>query len=84
MRNVFIHKNPDTLRYAIFMKFLILAFIYIQKALNFVLRDVFIYKNPDSSEKARQFALRFFYTKGHMFDYFYFINNYVDLFFSGR
>ena len=32
LRSVFIHKNPDTLRYAIFMKSLKLAFIYIQKA----------------------------------------------------
>ena len=40
-----------------------LEFIYIQKAWHFVLRDVFIYKKPDTSQKSRQFALRFFYTK---------------------
>ena len=45
------------------MNFLKLAFIYIQKAWHFVLRDVFIYKKPDTSQKSRQFALRFFYTK---------------------
>ena len=38
----FIHKNLDTLRYAIFMKILKLAFIYIQKAQHSVLHDVFI------------------------------------------
>ena len=45
---VFIHKKPDTLCYAIFMTFLIFAFIYLQKAWHFALRDVFIYKKPDT------------------------------------
>ena len=45
-----------TLRYFL-MKFLKLAFIYIQKAWHFPLRDVFIYRKSDTSKKARQFAL---------------------------
>ena len=55
----FIYKKPDTLCYAIFQEFFEIG-IYIQKARHFSLRDVFIYKNPDTSQKARQFALRFF------------------------
>ena len=35
--------------------------ICIQKAWHFALRDVFIYKNLDTSQKARQFAIRFIY-----------------------
>ena len=34
--------------------------IYIKEAWQFPLRDVFIYKNPDTSQKAIQFALRFY------------------------
>ena len=45
------------------MKLLELTFLYIKKAWHFSLRDVFIYKNPDTSQKARQFALRFIYAK---------------------
>ena len=60
---VFIHKNSDTLHYAILMKFLELAFICIEKAWHFLLHEVFIYKNPDTSQKARQFALHFFIHK---------------------
>ena len=37
--------------------------IYIQKAWHFVLRDVFIYKKFDTSQKARQFAIRFYIQK---------------------
>ena len=48
-----------------FMKFLKLAFTYIQKAWHFALRDIFIYKNPDTLKEARQFALRFFIYKKH-------------------
>ena len=33
--------------------------IYIQKAWHFALRDVFIYKKLDTSQKGRQFAIRF-------------------------
>ena len=46
-----------------FMKFLKVAFIYIQKAWHFALRYVFIYKNPDTSKKARKFALRLYIYK---------------------
>ena len=46
-----------------FTIFLKLAFMCIQKVLHFVLCDVFIFKKPDTSKKARQFALRFKYTK---------------------
>ena len=63
MRYVFIHKKQDTLRYAIFMKILKLAFIYIQKEGHFALRDVFKNKKPDTSKKARQFASHFLYVK---------------------
>ena len=63
LRYVFIHKNPDTLRYAIFMNFLKLAFIYIQKAWHFLLCDVFIYKTPETSKKTILFALSFLYAK---------------------
>ena len=41
------------------MKFLKLAFIYIQKARLFSLLDVFLYQRPNTSKKVRQFALRF-------------------------
>ena len=34
--------------------------IYMQKSWQFSLRDVFIFKKLDSSEKAREFALRFY------------------------
>ena len=44
-----IHKNPDTLRYAIFMKFWNWPF-YIQKAWHFALCDVLIYKKHDTSK----------------------------------
>ena len=57
--HVFIYKKDDTLlcvtSYEIFE-----VVIYISKAWNVALRDVFIYKKPDTSQKARQFALRFY------------------------
>ena len=34
--------------------------IYIQKVSHFALRDVFIYKKLDTSQKTRQFAIRFY------------------------
>ena len=37
--------------------------IYIQKARHFAVCDVFIYKKPDTSQKVRQFALRFYIQK---------------------
>ena len=37
--------------------------IYIQKAWHFALRDVFIYKKVHTSQKARQFAIRFYIQK---------------------
>ena len=37
--------------------------ICIQKPWHFLLRDVFIYKKPDTSQKTRQFALRFYMPK---------------------
>ena len=55
-------KKPDTLRYTIFYKTFDIG-IYIQKALHSALRDVFIYKKPDTSQKARQFVLRFYIKK---------------------
>ena len=62
----FIHKNPDTLRYTIFMKFLKLDYIYIFLKPN-TLRygKFFIYKKPETSKKGRQIALRevFIYKK---------------------
>ena len=51
----FIYKKPDTLCYAIFIKFKLGN--YIQKAWHFVLREVFIYKKPDNFQKARPFPL---------------------------
>ena len=57
------HKNPDSLRYAIFMKFLKLASIYIQKAWHFALRDVFIYKKPDTYKNKDNLHYVFLYTK---------------------
>ena len=41
--------------------------IYIQKAWHLVLRDVFTYKERDNSQKARQFALRFYMQKYRQF-----------------
>ena len=49
---VFIYKKPYTWRYGIFMKFLMLASIY---------------KKHDTSQKARQFALRFYIQKSGTF-----------------
>ena len=45
------------------MKFLKLAFIYIQKARHFALRDVFIYKNPDASIKIETICVTSFIYK---------------------
>ena len=53
----FIYKKPDTLRYEICHE-IFEADIYVQKVWHFSLRDVFT-KDPDTSQKARQFALRF-------------------------
>ena len=58
-RYILIYKKSDTLLYAIFHEIFEVS-IYIQKAWHFVLRDIFIYKNPDTSQKARQFAVRFY------------------------
>ena len=63
----FIYKKPYTWRYGIFMKFLKLAFIYIQKAWQFALHDVYIYKKHDTSQKPRQFAIRFYIQKSGTF-----------------
>ena len=41
--------------------------IYIQKSWHFTLRDVFIYINTDTSQKARQFAIRFNIQKSRHF-----------------
>ena len=41
--------------------------ISIQKALHFALRDVFIHKKLDTSQKARQFAIRFYIQKSRTF-----------------
>ena len=41
--------------------------IYIQKALHFALRAVFIYKKLDTSQKSRQFAIRFYMQKSVTF-----------------
>ena len=41
--------------------------IYIQKAWHFALCDVFIYKKLDTSQKARQFAIRFYIQKSGTF-----------------
>ena len=48
LRYFFIHKNPHTLRYAIFHEIFKLAFIYIEKPWRFALRHVFSLKNPDT------------------------------------
>ena len=37
--------------------------IYIQKSLHFALLDVFISKKLDTSQKSRQFAIRFYIQK---------------------
>ena len=57
--DVFRFKKPYTLRYGTFHEIFELG-IYIQKAWHFALRDVFIYKKLDTSQKARQFAIRFY------------------------
>ena len=41
--------------------------IYIQTVWHFALRDVFIYKNLDTSQKARQFVIRFYMQKSGTF-----------------
>ena len=60
LRYVFIHKKPDTLRYTIFMKFLKLAFIYIQRARHFALSEVFIYTKSPTIRK-KQNKLRYIF-----------------------
>ena len=60
---VFIHKKQTLYVRQFFMKFLKLAFKYMQKSLHFALHDVFMYKKIDTSKRARQSALRFLYTK---------------------
>ena len=47
--------------------------IYIQKAWHFALRDVFIYKKLDTSQKARQFVIRFYIQKSGTLRYAIFI-----------
>ena len=61
-RYVFIYNKPYTLRYRIFHEIFDVG-IYIQKARDFALRDIFIYKKLDTSQKARQFAIRFYIQK---------------------
>ena len=46
-----------------FMKTLKLACICKEKEWKYMLHDVYIDINPDTSRKARQFAIRFLYTK---------------------
>ena len=59
------YKKQDILRYVIFHENFEVG-IYIQKARHFALRDVLIYKKPGTSQKSRQFALRFYIQKpGH-------------------
>ena len=58
-RYLFIYKNHDTLRYAFFCENFEVG-IYIQKSWHFALPDIFIYKKRDTSQKSRQFALRFY------------------------
>ena len=41
--------------------------MYIQKAWHFALRDIFIYKKLGTSQKARQFAIRFYIQKSGSF-----------------
>ena len=62
LRYVCIYKNQDTLRYTVFHEIFEIG-IYIQKSWHFGLRDIFIYKKPDTSQKARQFVLRFYLYK---------------------
>ena len=61
-RYAFIYKQLDTLRYTIFHETSEIS-ICIQKSWQFALREFFIYKKLDTSQKARQFALRFFIYK---------------------
>ena len=53
---------PYTLRYGIFHE-IFEDGIYIQKVWHFSLRDVFISRKLDTSQKARQFAIRFYAKK---------------------
>ena len=66
LRNVFIYKKSYTWRYGIFMKFLKLAFIFKKHdTLRYV---TFLYtKKLDTSQKARQFAIRFYIQKSGSF-----------------
>ena len=57
---LFIHKNQDTLSYAIFIKKLKLAWIYIQKAGHFSLRDVFVCTKIQTLRKKKD-NLRYVY-----------------------
>ena len=60
----YIYKKPDTLRYAICHEMFEVG-ICVQKLWHFALHDVFI-KKPDTSQKSRQFSLRFYMQKlGH-------------------
>ena len=59
---VFIHKKPNTLPYAIFRENFEIG-IYIYKKHDTLRYEKFLYKKPDTSKKARQFELRFLYTK---------------------
>ena len=64
-RSIFIYKKQDTLRYTIFHEIFEVG-VYTQKAGHCALRDIFIYKTPDTSQKSRQFMLRFYIQKsGH-------------------
>ena len=56
---VFIHKNPDTLRYAIFHEIFDIDIYIYTKNMTLCVTWRFYIKNPDTSKKARQFALRF-------------------------
>ena len=58
----FIHKNPDTSLYAIFHEFFEIGIYINTKSMTLCVRWRFIQK-AIHFEKARQFALRFLYTK---------------------
>ena len=60
-RYVFIIKNPDTLRYAIFKKLLKLAFIY--KKHNTLRYVTFLYKKSQTLRKIKTICVTFLYTK---------------------
>ena len=58
--------------------------MFIQKAWRFALRNVFIYKNLGTSQKARQFAIRFYIQKSGIFSLRNFSLNFWNLRRKGR